>query len=1131
MTVSTPRVELELDGTWTDVSTDVRYDARVSISRGRPNEGSAGLTESTCALKLTNTDGRYSPRNPTSPYYGVLGRNTPLRVSLPYGSAYLWVPTVTGSNGNATCPDAAALGITGDLDVRVDVDAEHWELGDLAAKYVSGGQGSWYFGVNAGGLLVLFWTPDGTTASALESVATETVPVTRGRLAVRATLDVNNGASGNTVTFYTADSLAGSWTQLGDPVVTSGTTSIFDSTAGLEVGNSASSDEDAIPGRYLGFELRSGIAGTVVANPDFSAQTVADTSFADTASSPNTWTVNAPASIDDRRYRFHGEVSEWPPRRDISGEDKTISIIAAGITRRLSQGEEPLRSTMFREFANPTREGIISYWPMEDGDQAQQVAASVNTTPAMQITAGTPDLAAFDEWLASENLPEMRDGRMAADVPVHAATGEISIRVFVDVRAAVAAETSLLQVLCNGSIRSWEIEILTDGTLRTAAHNTSGTEVLNEIFSTADMNNRDFVVLDLELVQDGSDVDWATVLLEFDNTLNIRESISTVATDLGTVNSQTIGRPQRVLLGRGGALGEVVLGHAAVADDIGAFADTADAMLGWNGETPAARLARLCAEEGVTFVLVDRGHIAGDVVTLGHQLSKTLPDLLQEAAESDGGILYEPRDRLGVALRTRMSLYSQAAALTLSCADHELAEALAGTDDDQRTQNDLAVKRENGSEYRVEQLTGPLNVQAPPDGVGRYRPQTKTLSLELDADLPDQATWRLHLGTVDEARYPTVVAELAHQAFTASLAAAALEVDVGDRIVITDPADDLPPDDISQLVLGYTEVFDQFMHQISFNCQPESPWHVLTVDTDGFDRVDSEDSALAVAVDSTDTAVAVATVGPPWTSDADDLPCDVMVGGERMSVTAVADGVDDGFDRTTANGWGTSPEGFTWTVTGTASDFSVSSSAGRISFAAANAARVTALSIGGDGVPAVDVEVEFTSPAAAYTGNPVFVYLIGAYDQVGDDWYALVVDLRTDGTVGIFFERKTAGSTTAITSEKIVAGLSVAAVAYRARLKVVEGFLYGKVWLASGSEPVEWQLIVFDGTNTGAGDVGVQVFVPAGVTNAFPLVFPFPEVVVHNPQALTVTRSVNGVVKSHSAGAEVHVAEPVYAGL
>jgi hypothetical protein len=73
-----------------------------------------------------------------------------------------------------------------------------------------------------------------------------------------------------------------------------------------------------------------------------------------------------------------------------------------------------------------------------------------------------------------------------------------------------------------------------------------------------------------------------------------------------------------------------------------------------------------------------------------------------------------------------------------------------------------------------------LSVQAPPAGVGRYDEQV-TINPRYDALLPDQAAWRLHLGTVDEARYPVIslnLAKLSAEA-EAALVADLVAADVG----------------------------------------------------------------------------------------------------------------------------------------------------------------------------------------------------------------------------------------------------------------------------------------------------------------------------------------------------------------
>ncbi len=70
------------DGTnWVDI-TDYTY-ARggnfITIRRGFPNE-STSPEPGSMTLELNNRDGRFSPRNPAGPHYGLIGRNSPIRV-------------------------------------------------------------------------------------------------------------------------------------------------------------------------------------------------------------------------------------------------------------------------------------------------------------------------------------------------------------------------------------------------------------------------------------------------------------------------------------------------------------------------------------------------------------------------------------------------------------------------------------------------------------------------------------------------------------------------------------------------------------------------------------------------------------------------------------------------------------------------------------------------------------------------------------------------------------------------------------------------------------------------------------------------------------------------------------------
>lgn len=73
-------VELYYGGVWNDVTSYVYHRDGINITRGRQDEA-GDLEPGTLTLTLNNRDGRFSPRNPASPLYGNVGRNTPIRVT------------------------------------------------------------------------------------------------------------------------------------------------------------------------------------------------------------------------------------------------------------------------------------------------------------------------------------------------------------------------------------------------------------------------------------------------------------------------------------------------------------------------------------------------------------------------------------------------------------------------------------------------------------------------------------------------------------------------------------------------------------------------------------------------------------------------------------------------------------------------------------------------------------------------------------------------------------------------------------------------------------------------------------------------------------------------------------------
>jgi hypothetical protein len=865
-------VELQLGGVWTDITSDVYLRNPITISRGRADEA-ARPDPAKCALTLNNRAGKYSPRNPTGAYYGQIGRNTPLRVSVPYGNSYL---DLQADNDLGTTPDVAALDITGDIDIRLDATLENWLCGDaviLGGKYGVSGQRSWFLYVSTSGNLGIAWSTTGIGAAVAASTAQLPAPPS-GRLAVRVTVDVDNGAGGYTITFYTSTSISGTWTQLGSTVVGVGVTSIFASTAALEVGDvTAGTISGAVGslGHVHAFQLRSGIGGAIVANPDWTVQTSGATSFVDSAG--RTWGLAGTARISNRLVRFTGEVSSWPARWDVSGKDVYVPIEASGITRRLGQGASPLNSAL-RRAADAERP--IAYWPMEDGDDATSAASAVPGVAALD--GPLFDWASRDDLAGSSSLPAV-SGTMTGTVPVSSPSTlewEVDVVVRVDTAPAAGSQQQLLSILTTGTVARWTIaDDATNFTL--TGTSSTGTALVSQTLAHA--SNPGFhgawVAIKLHAVNSGINTDWEVFWRPLDPAVAVTYGTSgTVAAAVGSVTG--------ISTTFGSGLGTANMGHLAVFDhETTTYVDlTPNPALGWAGEDAGSRIIRLCQEEGIPALVT--GSLP-DQPDVGAQRPEALLSLLDGAAAAGGGILIDQRTILGLRYRDLISLYNQSAALALTyTTPGHVAPPLEPVDDDQATRNDVTVTRTGGSSARAVQSTGTLSVLAPPSGVGRYQ-ESVTLNVATDAQLTDIAGWRLHLGTVDEARWPHVTVDLAA---APSLIPSATALDAGDRLTIAGLPAWLPPDTVSQIIQGYSEKIGLYEWELTFNCTPESPWRVGVLDDATLGRLDTGGSTLNAGATSTATSLSVASSGVLWTTT--DTPFDIVIAGERMTVTAVS---------------------------------------------------------------------------------------------------------------------------------------------------------------------------------------------------------------------------------------------------
>lgn len=203
--------------------------------------------------------------------------------------------SLDGNAGNyASTPDDPSLHITGDIDVRFDGVLDSWASGsvqELVARYdFVNDDRSFALNVTETGHLRFLASSDGLTLQVLVD-SSVMVPASDGtRLAVRAAYDSSAGE----VTFYTASHFNAGWVQLGS-VQSTASISIHAGNAPLEVGSFGVGQSNLAAGLVLRAQVRDGIGGIAVANPNFTAEDPGTTSFADTTG--KTWTVHGDAEI------------------------------------------------------------------------------------------------------------------------------------------------------------------------------------------------------------------------------------------------------------------------------------------------------------------------------------------------------------------------------------------------------------------------------------------------------------------------------------------------------------------------------------------------------------------------------------------------------------------------------------------------------------------------------------------------------------------------------------------------------------------------------------------------------------------------------------------------------------------
>jgi hypothetical protein len=586
-------------------------------------------------------------------------------------------------------------------------------------------------------------------------------------------------------------------------------------------------------------------------------------------------------------YRFWGEISAWTPGADDTNSDQYVKIEASGITRRMGATNAPQAPALMREIAT---QSPLAYWPCDEQSGATSIASGLLGGAAIKVN-GTPDYASYSKLACSNALPQIASSTWTSPTlqGVDLTNGVTLAFLLAIPESGIASDSNLLRMpftYNNSGVKgsgAVGLGVLSNGQLSINATPLVGSA--GAVTGTVPLVGTNGVMIYVGVKHSGGSInfglwyqgenDTSPVLVGTSSWTASGSTDHAVRTFVFNQDQLTFGTTASVYIGNITVWDGYAPGGTYEFNSIGAYA----------GEAAGTRFARICTEEGISHTVNNPSNSSA----MGPQLAKSTLDLLRECEATDLGIMYEPRDSFGLGYIVRRDLYNQDVTLELDYEAGDLSSQLQPTFDDKDVENDVTVQRSGGSSARyVVDSNSALSTQDPPDGVGAYS-SSVTVSLADDSQCYKQAGWRAHLGTVDEERITSVGIAMENPRFAndVDFQDDGYSVAPGSRIKVTNPPG--WADVVDQIVQGYSEKFDNYTHDITFNTVSAAPYNtavaVVTPSTTTA-KADSLTSTLGADIDDDDTSLSVAVTGVLWSTTADDF--DIIVGGERMTVTAVS---------------------------------------------------------------------------------------------------------------------------------------------------------------------------------------------------------------------------------------------------
>lgn len=569
-----------------------------------------------------------------------------------------------------------------------------------------------------------------------------------------------------------------------------------------------------------------------------------------------------------------GEVGSWDPEKTaehVSGGRgmSWVTVVVEGLLRRLGKWTDPIASAQTRQTLSVA--GLLGFWPIEDGVDAANLFQASTALAANGTFSGTVDLAGDDGAGGTAPLAQLGlDGRLTGTFVT--STGDGYQIAWVAKMALQPASATYLEIFSwrdgDGRVWSWQAN---NTDFRILVLSGAGASLYDASTSYAGREPTNYLRYRMKVTVGSGNITLEPAWYVQDDPAPAGFTANFAAT--------TARRPRQWYTAGNTYMDGAGFGQVFATTDTAANLLTGsarDAFNGYLGELCSWRYYRLLTEEGLS-----ASYIGSFLVTrqMGRQKPAPLLDLVEEAVRTDGGLLIDWDNGIGLLFRMYNSIVGQTPVLTLAKTD--LVGTVRKKIDDVRAANDITGENWDGSQYRTEQATGTMSTSPPPAGQGRQRGSID-LSLRYLNDLVQRTEFERLRNTIDRPRYPQLTISLLGKP---ALRAAITALRPGDLIAVTG----LEAQAVPLIAITISRNGGSAVDEATIDCVPAEVFLTGVYDNT---RYDLRTSTVAAATSSATTLTFTMTADlEAWSSTS---AYDLMIAGEQVGIPAAGMGARTG---------------------------------------------------------------------------------------------------------------------------------------------------------------------------------------------------------------------------------------------